>query len=486
MISRALLLGVLLFLPITNPADLLVKKCMEEAPLCENLAPHLEYVDYLLSRKPISENLEAVVMRSSARDEFGVFVVDRKTRKHVLTVAILPSHRENDYLYDLEAATTSSLVVRGFGSTYGDVGIRKKYFFDLKAKKVTAEFDKRDISIKHIEFSDGMVFLAGNLGNNRGALVVLTDVHNHPGTVEHRLITELNGLPLEPILAVRREKAALHFLSRSYRYAFSSGRWIVSKHEGGKNLKYDNADTQSVGFPDLRVWVPLVTLQENLITTLGPDGAMVRYLVWSNKVSVNAYGGEFSSGIYESRAGTIKFYPLPQPSFELFAERRPERVKQGYTKEYTRLENHVGPWQRAGKKILFGLQFYDGEGANGLGGYGQFDIETKKYELNYLPEIAEWSVSSLYVDDDLLWLGLSRQTEGFHPGNGLVAYNRKSGQIASYPTPGIVNVIRKWRDRIHVGTTQGIVIIGPDKVSTFTLDVDNNGRNYLVVNKSNQ
>lgn len=481
--GRTVFLIVLPLFSMICRADVLREECDAKNKLCAELSPYLRG-DYVLDRKPISAAFEAVVLYNSMNDEFGVFVIDRKTQKHLLTVAILPSHRSHDYTYKIEEVNGNSLVVAGFGTTYGDSSVRKQYFFDLDAKKVVSAFDKTDIAVEHIEFHDGTIFFAGRTGTNTGAIVISPVNTALPGQPNWRfqLIESLSGRSLEPILAIRHDRKALRFLSQNHRYVYASGAWTVTPNEEAEIFRYGAANTQSIGFPNLSTWVPLSKLQENLITIAKSDGALIRYLMWNDDVSANAYRGEKRSGIYESSGTTIKFYPLPQPPWELFAKYQPERVKLGYTKDSTVIKNEVGPYQLVGNKILFGLRFYDGEGHTGVGGYGQFDIETKEYELKYLPEIAASSVSALYVEDGLLWMGLYGQPEGAPYSGGLVSYDRKSGYVSSYPIRGMVNVIRKWGDRVYVGTSTGITIVSSGTITTATLNIDKDGHGYLVVN----
>ncbi len=486
--GRTVFLIVLLLFSMACRADLLWEKCDTKNKLCADLSPYLRGVNYVLDRKPISAAFEAVVLYNSMNDEFGVFVIDRRTQKHFLTIAILPSHRNHDYAYEIEEVNSSSLVVAGFGTTYGDSSVRKQYFFDLDAKKVVSAFDKTDIAVEHIEFCDGTIFFASRTGANTDAIITAPVNTGLPGQSNHQfqLIKSLSGRPLEPILAIRRDRKALHFFSQNHRYIYASGAWTVTPNEEAKIFRYDAAETRSIGFPNLSTWVPLSKLQENLITIAKSDGTLIRYLTWNDDVSANAYRGEQRSGIYESSGATIKFYPLPQPPWELFAKYQPERVKLGYTKDSTIIKNEVGPYQLVGNKILFGLRFYDGEGHTGVGGYGQFDIETKEYELKYLPEIAASSVSALYVDDGLLWMGLYGQPEGAPYSDGLVSYDHKSGRVSSYPISGMVNVIRKWGDRVYVGTSKGATIVSPDAITTAKLNIGKDGHGYLVVNTKNR
>ena len=72
---------------------------------------------------------------------------------------------------------------------------------------------------------------------------------------------------------------------------------------------------------------------------------------------------------------------LPRTTYDQFAAARPQRVKDGYRREGTELNESIGPWQREDGRIWFGKTFYDGEGSTGVGGFGYFDEEEKKLQL---------------------------------------------------------------------------------------------------------
>jgi hypothetical protein len=80
---------------------------------------------------------------------------------------------------------------------------------------------------------------------------------------------------------------------------------------------------------------------------------------------------------------------LPRTTYDQFAAARPQRVKDGYRREGTEIDESIGPWQRQDGRIWFGKAFYDGEGSTGVGGFGYFDEKEKKLQLFNPPEIAD-------------------------------------------------------------------------------------------------
>ncbi len=231
----------------------------------------------------------------------------------------------------------------------------------------------------------------------------------------------------------------------------------------------------------MRFWAPLFKVNENLLLVNNEPILNRRFLVWNSKISANSYGGEKSSGIYEITNDEYKFYPFPNPDYELFKKYRPRRVSDGYTKDHTRIKVEIGPFKTVNKKLWFGTSFYDGEGRTGVGGIGYFDLETKKYHVTYYKKIADWSSSTIYVDKQHIWLGLVRHPEGADYPGALLSYNRQDGTIRKHAIPKIINVIYKFGNNLYLGTVEGIYILSKGKIKYigFSFDVEHKYSLYL-------
>lgn len=135
-------------------------------------------------------------------------------------------------------------------------------------------------------------------------------------------------------------------------------------------------------------------------TRFGPNGTF--RLEYKN----SSFGGE-ASGVIESVKGREKKYPLPQSSFATYARLRPEELKNFHisAKDYERLE-WIGPHQVEGSRFWFGKRFYDGEGMTGVGAFGYFDTDTRRYHLFSPREMAPYETSAILVEPDSVWVGL--------------------------------------------------------------------------------
>jgi hypothetical protein len=96
----------------------------------------------------------------------------------------------------------------------------------------------------------------------------------------------------------------------------------------------------------------------------------------------------------------------------------------GQDREYLALEQNVEACQQVGDVIWFGISYYDGEGSEGVGGVGRYDLATKKLEVRRPAELREASVSHLVHDGNALWLATYASFEsGDTPASGLVRYD---------------------------------------------------------------
>ncbi|HNQ77526.1 MAG TPA: hypothetical protein PKJ37_01215 [Acidobacteriota bacterium] len=87
-----------------------------------------------------------------------------------------------------------------------------------------------------------------------------------------------------------------------------------------------------------------------------------------------------------------------------------------------------------GDLIWFGIEFYDGEGTTGIGGFGKYDVKTGKMEIVRPKLTIHSSIGPIIYDGRSLWFGTYYSFEciGTPPAEGLVKYEWKTGKIQSY------------------------------------------------------
>jgi len=171
---------------------------------------------------------------------------------------------------------------------------------------------------------------------------------------------------------------------------------------------------------------------------------------------------------------------LPRTTYEQFAAARPRRVRDGYRREGTEIEESIGPWQREDGKIWFGKTFYDGEGSTGVGGFGYFDEKEKKLQLFHPTEIADWSVSALDVTPDAVWMALVNNGEYGGSSGGLLRYDRHTSAARRFPLPDIALRLGDMNGKTLAATDFGFAVVEDDQITRFFVDQTTDGRWRVV------
>jgi hypothetical protein len=188
---------------------------------------------------------------------------------------------------------------------------------------------------------------------------------------------------------------------------------------------------------------------------------------------MDTYGKEYPSSIVDSHG---KQYPLPQSTYDDFARARPERVLNGYVREGTTIEETIGSVQPEGDKLWFGKGFYDGEGNSGVGGFGYFDATDRQYHLFALPEVADFSISPILVQPDVIWMNAFWACEYGCPPGKVLRYDRKSQAIRKYELPDNVYGFVASGNRLLAYTNFGIAVIEDNQTRRYFVDRTTDGR----------
>ena len=168
-------------------------------------------------------------------------------------------------------------------------------------------------------------------------------------------------------------------------------------------------------------------------------------------------------------------HPLPRPSSAQLAQSRPEEVKNGATSA-VEFDDHIGPWTLEDNKLWFGKSFYDGEGTTGIGGFGYFDTTEKKYHLYAPPEIVDYSVSAIHVNEDAVWMALVHNGEYGASSGGLLRFDRKSNAIRKFELPDIGLQFMNIGETLLLATNSEIVVILKGQITKYFIDKTTDGR----------
>lgn len=145
--------------------------------------------------------------------------------------------------------------------------------------------------------------------------------------------------------------------------------------------------------------------------------------------------------------GRRRFYPLPQTRARDFFTWRPDHPR--WNDWLPEISEGIGPAQRVGNAIWFGIQFPEGEGFSGVGGVGYFDTLMKKYHL-FRPKILRHvSVEVMAIDWPVMWLAASAHHESARVlGTGLLEIDLRTLQLK---TPSIrkIRLSDLPREKVH-------------------------------------
>lgn len=199
--------------------------------------------------------------------------------------------------------------------------------------------------------------------------------------------------------------------------------------------------------------------------------------------------GVRSHGLIERTPYGPKFYPLPQSDLASYKRLRledynsslPRRQTKDY--EYDRREV-IGPYQVEGGRVWFGNQYYDGESSCGVGAFGYFDMNTRKYVMFSPRQVARWEISALLVEPDAVWMGLDHFGEDISksPG-GLVRWDRSDHHIRHYALEFVVTRIRRDnRDPtvLILSTDLGYALFRDGEIQRFRVQKSPNGKETAV------
>jgi hypothetical protein len=180
----------------------------------------------------------------------------------------------------------------------------------------------------------------------------------------------------------------------------------------------------------------------------------------------------------ESAPKTV--YSLPQSTYDEFAAARPERVKNGYTRNAATMNERIGPSQLAEATVWFGKTYYDGEGQTGVGGFGYFDTVKSSYRLFSPEAVRDYSASAIFVESEAVWLGLAHNGEWGSTGGGMVRFDRATERTENFKIREIISGIARMGERIVLTTESGVSILDGKSIRRFIIDETIDGRLRVI------
>lgn len=184
--------------------------------------------------------------------------------------------------------------------------------------------------------------------------------------------------------------------------------------------------------------------------------------------------------VHERIGKSGRWYNLPQSSYDEFSAARPKRVKDGYARGHTTIEEGIGPWQIVDGTLWFGKAFYDGEGITGVGGFGFFDTETRRFRILIPPGIRDHSATALLVESESVWLALALEGEWRVDGAGVVQLSRTGEALGRIVLTDTVGGIARVEGGLLMATSFGAALFDGQRVRRFFVDQSEGGRLLVV------
>ena len=202
-------------------------------------------------------------------------------------------------------------------------------------------------------------------------------------------------------------------------------------------------------------------------------------------------GTSHAQAVAERVGDETRLYELPKSTFEQFARLRPDMVRSGYGPESISEKGWIGRYQIFENRFWFGKTFADIEGHTGIGGFGYFDPDERRFVLFFPPEIAGSSVSALLVEDEEIWIGLV--SHGFQDySDGLLRYARKSKDVkrfivgenrchgGRYCSHEVITQIKRWKDSLYLATTNGLFVLQENYLTRYDFEPNLEGGTAIV------
>ena len=205
-------------------------------------------------------------------------------------------------------------------------------------------------------------------------------------------------------------------------------------------------------------------------------------------------GASYVQAVAERVGNNTRLFELPKSTFEQFARLRPDKVRDGYGPNSMFEEEgigEIGAYQIFENRFWFGKSFYEGEGSTGIGGFGYFDPDERRFVVFSPPEIVRSSVSALLVEDEEIWLALGDY--GFsNYSDGLLRYERNSKDLEHfivgknrchgnrYCSVEFITQIKRWKDSLYLASTNGLFVLQENYLTRYDFEPNLDGGTAIV------
>ena len=151
-------------------------------------------------------------------------------------------------------------------------------------------------------------------------------------------------------------------------------------------------------------------------------------------------------------------------------------MRNGSRRKLTAFGDEIGPAQVFDGTLWFAKTFYDGEGLTGVGAFGYFEAQAKLYKIYSPPEVVDWSASSMLVEPEALWIGLTSRGEYGDRSGGVLRFDRQTGTCSRVALPDLIYEIARVGDTLVLATDFGAALIRNGKARRFMVDQTRRGQ----------
>ena len=230
-------------------------QCVQDNDICNTLSPYLKkfYTPLntfnVIGEKEVAPGYKGVILHGTGpstsdhksidywkSESFGVFIVD-SAGNHVLTLDIFPTKRMHDYDVKLGGYGDGYLTILGSGGTYGDAPMKRKYFYDIKARKIFSAFTGGiDVNFKHIIEINGSIYCIGSTDEKTSVIAKIA--FSQPINKEIEIINTIQNERIETILDARKDGDRLVLSSEAYQYVLYKNTWERTKNPAPEKYQY--------------------------------------------------------------------------------------------------------------------------------------------------------------------------------------------------------------------------------------------------------
>lgn len=173
--------------------------------------------------------------------------------------------------------------------------------------------------------------------------------------------------------------------------------------------------------------------------------------------------------------GNASVYPVTNFEASLLREKRHDpRIVQNPHVDFE-LQNFIGAWAVSGCEMVYGTDFYDGEGISGIGALGYFDLTSREFRYEFVDELSSWSTTAILVQDEHVTLVLARRPEGATYSGGILHYDRKTRGTRRLDLPHVAKAMARHGDYLVAATEDGLYIYRGNTRTRIGLTMDRDG-----------